>query len=146
MKVEKFIVIHIERPYIEKQHCDQFTFVEPASLIFRLNLKRQTWLGLYDYYCIVFKLLYNASIEWGELFRRAASVQDDMHEKKIGFERGKERRKTAWMKSIHRAYRIKKKVHSKKWDQLGQRIETESKLFCYEELRGQVYIRNEVDG
>ena len=31
-------------------------------------------------------------------------------------------------------------------DQLKQRIETEPKLFCYMELRDQVYLRNEVDG
>ena len=34
-------------------------------------------------------------------------------------------------------------MHFKEWDQLGQRIETEPKLFCYVELRGQVYLRNE---
>jgi len=33
-----------------------------------------------------------------------------------------------------------------KWDQFRQRIETEPKLLCYMELRGQVYLRNEVDG
>ena len=37
-------------------------------------------------------------------------------------------------------------MHSKERDKLKQRFETEPKLFCYVELRDQVYLRNEVDG
>ena len=40
----------------------------------------------------------------------------------------------------------KEEVRSKEREQLRQKIETKPKLFCYVELRGQVYLRNEVDG